>query len=49
MKNNLCNPRGCVIKDVVVRPMGSWDSWFESRWRHACPSVVSVVFDEVKQ
>jgi len=49
MKNNLGDPRGRVIKDVGLRPMGSWDSWFESPRGRACLSIVSVVFDEAKQ
>jgi hypothetical protein len=49
MKNNLGNPRGRVIKDVGLRPMDCWDSWFESPRGLACLSVVSVVFDELKQ
>jgi len=40
MKKNLGYPRGRVIKDVGVRPVGSWDSWFESHQWHESLSVV---------
>jgi hypothetical protein len=37
------DPSGRAVKSVGVRPLAFWDCGFESRRKHGCLSVVSVV------
>jgi len=42
------DPSDRAVRDVVLRPLASWDCGFEFSLGHGCLSVVSVVCCEVE-
>ena len=45
---NYTGPSGHTVSDVGLRPPFCWDCGFDSRRRHGCLSVVSVVCCQVE-
>ena len=41
--SNNNNPGGRAVQGVGLRPLDSWDRWFETRSGHGCLSLVFVV------
>jgi hypothetical protein len=42
-KPRQADPSGRAVQGVGLQPLACWDCWFESRRKHECLSVVSVV------
>jgi len=42
------DPSGCAVCGVCLQPSACWDYEFESRRRHGCLSLVSVVCYQVE-
>jgi len=44
----VADPSGRAVSGVGLRPLACWNFGFESRQRHGCLSLVSVVYCQVE-